>query len=617
MEKTCGRYSACALFLLMGIFQLLAVLQGIDLTDTGWHLTNQMESFRTHVNIERVIPKAFLSDFFGGMWLNILPWPNLFWARIGGVLLCSLNTVIVFSILSAYFKRKRTFIIVLISSLFITMRLGVNIINYYSFPLLLMNLQVLLFHKLMLTPFPKRRADSLAFFIGFMAVPVILSRLSLILMLLSPAIMVLFYVITGRRLQRALRTLLWSFSGFVCAVFLFGLFYWRLGLFDSGILAFFTEEIITITAPGGHHDIGVLFARSVRQLLVMAVILACLMILALALYRSKRPVNDRVVMVALFILPIAITVVSRLNGVHVDKIAHGIITLVIGMVMLHIGLFLILTKGKEGRLMLLSIAGVMIAAVITIGSTSGLFNVYKGMWLILPLGILCMDRLKEWTGDDRFASLPSFNNAILASLLVLALFFHFTNIYRDNNNRLCLTKPFTHPALAGTFSSPQRVKSIQGFLRAMHRYSEKNDEVLMVNNVPLFYYLTGTRSAMDQSWLYRLSLDMIKRKQQQLISENRLPRLVIFSRVETRGKYARHWRKISEVCRGRDCEKLKYLKEEYISRLRYVSLWHNRVFEIYGNPAIPWQADPGQAATKSPISRQYPSRAMGGAASQP
>jgi hypothetical protein len=71
-------------------------------------------------------------------------------------------------------------------------------------------------------------------------------------------------------------------------------------------------------------------------------------------------------------------------------------------------------------------------------------------------------------------------------------------------------------------------------------------------------------------------------RQERLARKNRLPVLVVFSKVDTR--YHRDWPDTSSACGGEDCPKLAYLKEEYIHRLGYVLLWQNRAFVLYGKP---------------------------------
>jgi len=52
--------------------------------------------------------------------------------------------------------------------------------------------------------------------------------------------------------------------------------------------------------------------------------------------------------------------------------------------------------------------------------------------------------------------------------------------------------------------------------------------------------------------------------------------------VDTRRE--RNWPYTTVDCYEPDIEKLKYLKDEYIRRLRYRLLWQNRAFAVYGSP---------------------------------
>ena len=83
-------------------------------------LTHQMASFASEVDVDHVSLMYFLSDFAGGFWLNLISKPCLLWARIGGLLLISINSSTIFSILSIYFERRKAFAAVLITALFIS-----------------------------------------------------------------------------------------------------------------------------------------------------------------------------------------------------------------------------------------------------------------------------------------------------------------------------------------------------------------------------------------------------------------------------------------------------------------------------------------------------------------
>lgn len=98
------------IFFLVFIFNFILIFQGIDVTDTGFILTNQVQI--SNGNFENVYATMyFFSDYIGGMWLKLIDSPNILWARLGYVLLNSLNAIIIFHILSNYFEKKKYFML--------------------------------------------------------------------------------------------------------------------------------------------------------------------------------------------------------------------------------------------------------------------------------------------------------------------------------------------------------------------------------------------------------------------------------------------------------------------------------------------------------------------------
>lgn len=114
-------FNIYSLFSIAFLYNLAFIFQGFDVTDFGFHLTNQVNSFAFPPDMNLIRPMYFFTDFIGGMWLSISGSPNILWARLGGVLLASVNTIIIYSILTTYFEKEKVFPIVLISTLFITM----------------------------------------------------------------------------------------------------------------------------------------------------------------------------------------------------------------------------------------------------------------------------------------------------------------------------------------------------------------------------------------------------------------------------------------------------------------------------------------------------------------
>ena len=141
------------LFISLFVFQSIWIFQGFDVSDHGFHLTNQARLFGDNwgssnaliIPLSNLIP---LSNHIGGIWLKIIGEPNILWARLGGILLYSLSALLSYKILSVYFDSKKVFFVVTASALFITARASA-LIHYYSLPALLINLELLIFNQLL------------------------------------------------------------------------------------------------------------------------------------------------------------------------------------------------------------------------------------------------------------------------------------------------------------------------------------------------------------------------------------------------------------------------------------------------------------------------------------
>ena len=166
--------------------------------------------------------------------------------------------------------------------------------------------------------------------------------------------------------------------------------------------------------------------------------------------------------------------------------------------------------------------------------------------------------------------------SVLAILLIISIIFHFTDEYSDDQNRLILIQDFL--TLLSLESTPDKVKVVDELLVNIEKFSDKNDEVLMINGIPIFYYLAETKPIMGNPWLFQEPIKDIKVKQQQLSKEGRYPKLFIYSKVNTRDW---SWPNTNLICSNDDCVKLDYLKEEYIKKLNYDLLWENNAFSIY------------------------------------
>lgn len=100
------------------------------------------------------------------------------------------------------------------------------------------------------------------------------------------------------------------------------------------------------------------------------------------------------------------------------------------------------------------------------------------------------------------------------------MFFHFYNItyinYLDDKTRLNLNTEFSDPSLKGVYSTADRVKAVDELIYQIRKHTDKNDEILIANNIPIFYYLTETKPSFGNPWIESLPFDATKEIQREL-----------------------------------------------------------------------------------------------------
>ena len=580
IEKYINIYS---IFLLSFLFHLPLIFQGLDVTDEGYHLTHQVASFASKVDVDCISLPYFLSDFVGGFWLSLIGMPCLIWARIGGLLLISVNSSIIYSILSIYFDRHKALAAVLITSLFITIRSG-YIIDYYSFPAFLLCIQLWLFNQIIKHSWEGKNNDRFSFLLGFLTIPIILSRIPLLLLLFIPAILFIYYKFLNKDLSIAIHVSKISAIGMASSVIFFSFFYWHLGILSSlpAIIDIMWGSAIGRSESHNMTDLLMLYLRCYRLVFDLSILLVFGFLILIKFIKIlkidncyKQQIPVLITIIVLFLIEICVLYRPEIA----NTLAYVLSSESIGFVLIFAGIYFYYTQGSNLKLKLLLIAGVIIMMMNHIGSNTGIYKSSYGMWLVFPLSILCVDQVWGRISCIRSDFRLSFLKSALTIFLILAIFFQFSNIYRDVPNRLELDTAFSDSSLFGIFSTAERVEVVDEMLSQIKRYAEKNDEILIVGVAPMFYYLTETKPAMGHPWLFLLSEEMIQIKQQKSLDRGSYPKFVIISKVETE-----YWTWPDDKMIGSETEPLKYnyLINVYINKLNYTFLWENRAFALYG-----------------------------------
>jgi len=570
-------FNAYTIFVLVFLFNIVWIFQGLDVTDHGFHLTNQVRAFDSH-SAGEFSAMWFLTDFVAGMWLRIINRPSVLWARLGGVLLVSLNASLSYSILSVHFDRRKVFPIVFVSTLFIAMT-GTSLIHYYTFPSLLVLLGLLFFNQMLNKPIESISFRLHSFLVGFIAIPIILARFPLILIIFIPVLLILDYLITKEDTAKLRKSVPYVIPGIISSLILFALIYGLLGVLSVYLAAIKSQIFASATgnqivARHGISGMAIKYMKEYRYLTRLTFIVSMGLFLVSML---KDRIGGRIgtLVSAVFIA------FGSLVALDPEVYKRELIMLMIGLILVVSYIFFTQYKERNRNLELLLLVSVFMMVINPLGSYVGIRKSIQGMWVALPLMLLVTYEFRDGIENKRLKSIFSLNTVVIFLLIPVILYAHFTGIYRDNQNRFKLNTEFKYKYLHHVYSHKERVEVVDGVLEQLDRLTDKNDQVLMINEIPLFYYLTQTRPFFSSSWLFLRPFSKIRTMYEEAIKDKRYPKLFVYSKVDTSSC---DWPTTEEIADKNELPILEYLVDKYVNDLSYNLAWENSAFAIYSRP---------------------------------
>ncbi len=405
-------------------------------------------------------------------------------------------------------------------------------------------------------------------------IPIVLSRVSLILIFIVPFVIIIYRILVKK--SSCIHISWTAVLGLCTSILLFVLLYWYIGLLDnygSSLLAIAGESA---SGADRFHSMRSLMVSYLRDCIIIigsnGVLLIGFYAISAIGRRFGTGVSEGLVILGtLLSVPFMI-----LSGRDIDYFAFFILKAAIGLIILLSGLSLFFDRDNDRKNALL-LVGIAIMIITPIGSNGGLLKSFYGMWLILPLSILCAYDVSDRIRKTEISSILSLLKSLLVALLILSVFFHITDIYRDDQNRINLNTEFSSKSLHGIYSTNDRVRVLDDLLSKIERNTNEGDEILAVSGIPLVYYLTETRPALGYPWLEQIPLDKIKEQMQILEDAKRYPKLFVYAKVNTEN---RNWPDANSIERG-DSEVTEYLKNQYLNRHNYSLLSEDEAFAIY------------------------------------
>jgi hypothetical protein len=486
------------LILLLVLWQLLMSLQGLDLADTGFH----MSAFRFIIDDPYSVQYSmsfYLSEILGYTWMQLLPEGGLFWCRIGGILFFTATYLLYNRILTKETGNDRVIPGLLIISLFI-LKGGFECLNYDLFTMSGYALVIyLLFTGL-------KTSRGWLLFLGGMTIGISmffkLTNLTAVLFLL----LVPFYLyLEDSGIRKHLRYALFSAAGLVAGISVILVLIRILGhwtfFFDN--LAFLFEIASDDQAS---HGILTLLSSYATGLANAAVMLAVFLAVFLAgawfsgrFPRLKMSVPGRRNSFLVYAIAVFSTILLMIlfGNAFWSKVRY----LLIGLVVLS-GIQYVLDKSRSNTYRLLSAAGFILFLTASLGSDSWIGKSLHGMWILVPL-VLADQQITRIFLPLKLKLSASRGRMVRSTLglviLVSAILYAWQNTYFDAGSRLVKRYNVQHEKLALIYTSEERARVIDDLIT--EAFPQLSGEYLLsFMDIPMVNYLADKRPFISTSW---------------------------------------------------------------------------------------------------------------------
>lgn len=577
MVKTDKKTILYGIFIFFISFSYLTIWiwQGIDLTDSGYNLTKQWLVFNG--NIENQLDLMFGSTFIGGLWNSIISGNYLIWAFLGSVLIGSLSVLLIYTILSNYFEKKKAFIAV-VSIIPIAVVQIIKVPNYNDIPLLLF---LLVIYFLIKAPLVNNKLSK--FFLisaGIIYAILVISRFMLIVFLFFPLLLTIYNIFSKQNKIHWFKNSLLFLGGFVVGLTIIFLLLFKYGLLENyfaNLYNFFLKrasiQADSINSETDVHSFKNILLTTIKYyyyvLIFTPITIIFLNIFSYLLIIKKDIIKD--ILVILF----SILIILFALYYYVVRIYFIIFGLNIFLILLY------LYKSKNKKTNFLLLISLYSQMIINIGS--GIQN-WTCMYLSSALSIVLLFKLGDFESSSYFKKVINFINLkkiLLIILIVLGVITNYFNIYRDSSNRFELVHSFETDNLKCVFTTKDRADAIDEVIEKIKASVNKYDEVLLINSVPLLYYLTETRPVTKDPWplLNIYSTDDFKNEMEEIFSKSP-PEIVVVAKGSPRTD--KEWPKNVDTIgvKSRYLEKLDYLYIT-IDKYNYELEWENKGFELY------------------------------------
>ena len=521
------------LFILLGVYGYLHATRGIDLTDEGMYLSTTMRFSMGDIPLRDELMSVLtqfnvlLSPFF-----MIYPEISLLHMRCLGL---AIHTVSIFTLFLLFSRYGPLFFVALACGGIFFSNVFIMSPSYNNFS---RDFSLIAMVCWLSSGLSLRRSVQLglAILAGLFFTLMVLSYLPMFILIIIPlTIMVIshFFLKKHPHYSHSSRIFFLTFvSLMVCVVSTVIV----CGLLPDVVQGFMEAAQATTVGSEGLwvkvHYVFKGFLNALPQgLKVAGIVIIALFFLAIQRGKTTFDVVCSILAFMTAFLPVALFLSQQ------EEASYRIFILSFALILSIIGFFLNderthVSKSDAQWKTIKNIAlswGLMTMFMYGVSSSNGFRQCIYGIAPIFVVGMITLYRFVNSHFSQsaditiRKTIWPMVYIAITVSFIIAGLTIHSQYTYREEEVDK-LTARFTYPKLAGIYSTPEKVKALEGLLRYLKGKVKPHDYFLAYNYIPMLYFLTHTRPAYGAAWaMEQWPVSIRKRLVRDMIDEKRIP----------------------------------------------------------------------------------------------
>lgn len=492
------------LTVLIILFPALFIIQGLDLTDTGFHMARVINFIEQQTG-----GIVWFSYFIGYIWDQVFGGLGLAGFKILSYILYELTIWTVFFGLRKVFPRKY-----LLFYIFLGMLLTLSIKTFFFSYDNVSNLFLVLGSTLLLVGVVSASRIKLLL-AGFIFALSAFSRLPDIL---SLGMIVLFPVyeflkkysirdVWETRISWLKSTGLFL-SGFLLGISMMLVIIHMFGHLDQvmGKVGQMLNVFADTGGDGGHSATGMISRQleSGKKMFNNA-LLFILILLVFSWLIQNRKKGKLVLYYSLAGFVIAAIIFMRTDHDYFVNYVNIITGAQLALALLFfLGIFRVETRYRFALL-----CGLAVMFVSFMGSDTGLLKSATGWFITLPLVIMIFDELgdlkitTEYQPSSRVWTIsPSRMKYLLVYVIIFtSLMIRYVAVFGDEGSRISMVHAVDVPRAKGTLTTREKARSVQMIYNDLQKHVGEDDYLIGHGGGPLFIYLTGARIYMSGTWV--------------------------------------------------------------------------------------------------------------------